>query len=60
MTVTVLYYNEPIELTIRAEVLRNLPFDNSSQRVKLPEEFKKNKLIVGVLLGECIPLNHAD
>ncbi|RLV58414.1 DUF2375 domain-containing protein [Parashewanella curva] len=57
-TVTVLYYAEPTNIEIKAETLKNLPYEDQNSRVKLPDNFKANKLIIAVLEGEVRLLNY--
>ncbi|RLV59461.1 DUF2375 domain-containing protein [Parashewanella curva] len=56
-TVTVLYYSELANLEIKAETLKNLPYQKQGYRVKLPDSFKSNKIIIAVLEGEVQLLN---
>ncbi len=55
-TVTVLYYNQDELFTICSAILENLPV-NRDDRVILPVDFRRDKIIVAVMEGECKILN---
>ena len=55
-TVTVLFYDAPVGLLMRSEVLKDLPIGKAG-RVKLPDCFRHQKSIVAVLEGDCKVLN---
>ena len=55
-TVTVLFYDAPVGLLMRSEVLKDLPVGNAG-RVTIPECFREHKSIVAVLEGDCKVLN---
>ncbi len=46
---TVLYYSEPTSIEVKVKTLKNLPYEDHNKRVKLPDDFKANKLIIAVL-----------
>lgn len=55
-TITVLFYDAPVGLLMRSEVLKDLPVGRNG-RVKLPECFRQQKSIVAILEGDCKMLN---
>ncbi len=55
-TVTVLFYDAPVGLLMRSEVLKDLPVGNAG-RIKLPDCFREHKSIVAVMEGDCKVLN---
>lgn len=55
-TITVLYYDAPVGLTMHNAVLSGLEVSESG-RVMIPESFRKGKSIIAVLEGECKILN---
>ncbi|MBM7074591.1 hypothetical protein JQC92_21670, partial [Shewanella sp. 202IG2-18] len=44
-TVTVLYYSEPTSIEVKVKTFKNLPYEAQNKRVKLPDDFKANKLL---------------
>ncbi|MCL1078059.1 TIGR02922 family protein [Parashewanella spongiae] len=56
ITITVLYYDAPISLTIKTEVLTNIT-QTKDKRIVLPHDYKKAKVIVAVFEGDCQMLN---
>lgn len=55
-TITVLYYDAPVGLTMHNAVLSGLNVSDAG-RVMIPEHFRKGKSIIAVLEGECKILN---
>ncbi|WP_448565387.1 TIGR02922 family protein [Thalassotalea ganghwensis] len=55
-TVTIIYYNDNC-IELQSEV-KNYP-KNSNGRVIIPDEFKQDKSIIAVCLGEIVILNKA-
>ncbi|MBM7071036.1 TIGR02922 family protein [Shewanella sp. 202IG2-18] len=55
-TVTVLFYDAPVGLLMRSEVLRDLSV-GSNGRVIIPQCFRQHKSIVAILEGDCKVLN---
>ena len=55
-TVTIIYYNDN-SIELESEV-KNYP-KNANGRVIIPSEFKENKSIIAVCLGEIVILNKA-
>ena len=55
-TVTVLFYEAPVGLTMENVVLKGLEISETG-RVILPKYFREGKSIIAVLDGECKILN---
>ncbi len=56
ITITVLYYDEPISLNVKTEILTEIT-KTKDQRIVLPKGFKTRKVIVAVFEGDCKMLN---
>ena len=54
--ITVLYYDEPVSLTLKTTVLKNI-VRTRCKRIELPGAFKNHKVIVAVFEGDCRLLN---
>ncbi len=55
-TVTILFYDAPVGLLMRTEVLRDLRVGKHG-RVIIPSCFRQHKSIVAILEGDCKVLN---